>query len=135
MKKYLMIILALASFEATAGDVRLFCEGFGGWNGDEFVTGNVILNEEAGEMKYARFSSQKYQEGKKVQFSEEYVSGSISGDYYSKCLPTKIELNRYTGVVTTKVPNLHSGIPNGIRLYAMGSRKATNGIRRSPAPD
>tara|TARA_Y100000385_G_C12842621_1_gene529478 strand:- start:398 stop:769 length:372 start_codon:yes stop_codon:yes gene_type:complete len=106
MKKYLMIILALASFEATAGDVRLFCEGFGGWNGDEFVTGNVILNEDAGEMKYARFSNQKYKEVKKVKFSEEYVSGSISGDMDSKFLPIKIELNRYTGVVTTKAPGV-----------------------------
>ncbi|MDA9942533.1 hypothetical protein N9C62_07990 [Luminiphilus sp.] len=132
MKKYLMIFLALASFEVTAGEVQLFCEGFRGWDGDDFVTGNVILNEEAGEMRYARFSSQKYKE---VKFSEEYVTGSISGDYYSKFLPIKIELNRYTGVVTTKAPNLHSGIPNGIRCYAMGSQKATNGIRRSPAPD
>ena len=104
MKKYLVIILALASFEATAGEIQLFCEGFGGFDGDEFITGNVILNEDAGEMKYARFSSQKYKEVKKVKFTEEYVTGSISGDYYSKFLPIKIELNRYTGVVTTKPP-------------------------------
>ena len=106
MKKYLMIILALASFEATAGEVQLFCEGFGGWDGDEFVTGNVILNEDAVEMKYARYSCKKYKEVKNVEFSEEYVTGSISGDFSSKFLPIKIELNRYTGVVTTKAPGI-----------------------------
>ena len=104
MKKYLMIILALAPFDASAGEVQLFCEGYGGWDGNEFVTGSVILNEEAEEMQYARFSTQKYKEVKKVKFSDEYITGSISGDQYSNFLPIKIELNRYTGVVTTKPP-------------------------------
>ncbi len=60
MKKYLMIILALASFGATAGEVQLSCEGIvRDSSGNRYVTGNMILDEEAGEMQYARRGSQK----------------------------------------------------------------------------
>lgn len=102
MKKYLMTILALASFGAAAGEVQLSCEGVVRDSyGNKYVTGNMILDEEAGEMQYARRGSQKYKKASGVVYTDEYVSGTISGDFRSTMSPIKIQLNRYTGIVTT----------------------------------
>ena len=98
MKKYLMIILALASFGAAAGEVELACEGVTrDSHGEGYTYRNVKLNEETGEMFFG--SSSKYKKGRDVKYSDETVIGTFQGGWGIAFAPYKVTLDRYTGVL------------------------------------
>ena len=99
------LMAILFAGNVAAEEVRLFCAGTTPVS-DEFgsvsnmnVTGEMRFDEEAGTMHYARKS--KFKEAKDVEFTDAHIRGRISGDFRSKGMPIKIELNRYTGIVTT----------------------------------
>lgn len=106
MKMNLIGVMALVmAGSVSAEEVRLFCTGttpvadeFGGVSNMN-VTGEMRFDEEAGTMHYARKG--KFKKAKNVEFTESHIRGKISGDLRSGGQSIKIELNRYTGIVTT----------------------------------
>ena len=90
-----------------AEEVQLVCVGTDTVQGQDGsyteveLTRQVRINEEAGTMSFTDYGGD-YDKARDVEFSDQYVTGKLKGDWRRWGQTAELELDRYSGVLKVK---------------------------------